>query len=103
VTADVESARLEWEDAYRRLDEIGDAEQATSLHEQVDVLVRELRKRVGSSYTLRDLGAEYRRAEPWVRDVVSEHAPGPGWPRTLAIVEGAAFRVVSLGALDYEP
>ena len=104
MTADVESARLEWEDAYRRLDdELRGHVQPGALHEQLDVLVRELRKRVGSNYTLRELGAEYRRAEPWVRDVVSEQAPAPGWPRTLAVVEGAAFHLVSLGAVDYEP
>jgi hypothetical protein len=104
VSADVESARLEWEEAYRRLEHASRGEDPrTPLHEQVDVLVRELRKRVGSNYTLRELGAEYRRAEPWVRDVVAERAPAPGWPLTLSLVEGAAFHLVSLGAVDYEP
>jgi hypothetical protein len=105
VTADVESARLEWEEARRRLDDAlrESGQSAAALAAQLDVLVRELRKRVGGTYTLGELGAEYWRAESWVRDLVGEHAPAPGWPRTLTMVEGAAFHVVSLGAVDYEP
>jgi hypothetical protein len=104
VTAEVESARREWEDAYRRLDDaLREPGQAQALGEQLDLVVREVRKRVGASYTLGELGAEYKRAERWVRDVLGEQAPTPGWPRTLAMVEGAAFHVVSLGAVDYEP
>jgi hypothetical protein len=104
VTADVESARLEWEEARRRLDDaLREPGQSAALAAQLDVLVRELRKRVGGAYTLGELGAEYRRAESWVRDLVGEQAPAPGWPRTLTMVEGAAFHVVSLGAVDYEP
>jgi hypothetical protein len=104
VTADVESARLEWEEARRRLDDaLREPGESAALVAQLDVLVRELRKRVGGTYTLGELGAEYGRAESWVRDLVGEQAPTPGWPRTLTMVEGAAFHVVSLGAVDYEP
>ena len=100
---EVESARHEWEEAYRRLDDALRREPQAALGDQLDVVVREVRKRVGASYTLRELGAEYLHADDWVRDVVAEQAPAPGWPRTLALVEGAAFHVVSLGAVDYEP
>jgi hypothetical protein len=104
VIADVESARLEWQEAHRRLgDALREPGRSDALGAQLDLLVRELRKRVGGTYTLGELGAEYRRAESWVRDLVGEHAPAPGWPRTLTMVEGAAFHVVSLGAVDYEP
>lgn len=104
MPADVDSARHEWEEAHRHLRRLlGDPGRPPALEDQLEVLVRELRKRVGASYTLGELSAEYRRAEPWVRDVVAEHTPAPGWPRTLALVEGAAFHAVSLGAVDYEP
>ena len=104
MTADVESARLEWEEARRRLDDaLREPGQSAALAAQLDVLVRELRKRVGGTYTLGELGVEYGRAESWVRDLVGEHAPAPGWPRTLTMVEGAAFHTVSLGAVDYQP
>jgi hypothetical protein len=37
-----------------------------------------------------------------VRDALSEQA-APGWIRTLAVVEGAAFHIYSRGAVDYRP
>jgi hypothetical protein len=63
----------------------------------------ELRKRVGATFTLAELAEAYRTSEAWARHVVSERAPAPGWPRTLAMVEGAAFHLYSRGAVDYKP
>jgi hypothetical protein len=104
VPADVESARREWEAAFRRYEtELRDPTQAARLLPQFAVLRDELRKRVGSSFTLADLASEYREAERWARDVVSEHAAAPGWPRMLTLVEGAAFHSYARGAVDYEP
>ena len=101
---DVESARSDWQDAYRRLEqESGDARLGEPLWQQLEIVSGELRRRVGSRFTLRELALEYRTSEAWVRDVVSERAAAPGWPRTLALVEGAAFHVYSRGAEDYEP
>ena len=70
---------------------------------QVGTILDELRKRVGGTYTIAELAAEYRGAEVWARDAVSERAAAPGWLRTLSVVEGAAFRLYSRGAVDYEP
>ena len=41
-------------------------------------------------------------ADAWARDVLSEQA-APDWPRTLALVEGAAFHLYSRGAVDFTP
>jgi len=104
VTADVESARRDWEDAYRRLEEASrDPARADGLRLQLRAVTEELRKRVGSSFTLGELAAEYRRAEGWTRDAVAANQLGPQWLATLAIVEGAAFRLYARGAVDYEP
>jgi hypothetical protein len=104
MPADVESARREWDEAFRRYEsELRDPTQAARLRAQVTILVDELRKRVGSRFTLAQLAAEYRDAERWARDAVSERAAAPGWPRTLTVVEGAAFHSYARGALDYEP
>ena len=104
MSADLMSARSEWEDAYRRLgEEARDHAAAEALHRQVAVVTEELRRRVGGSYTLAELAAEYRRAESWTRAAVAEHAPAAGWPRALTIVEGAAFHLYSRGAVDYVP
>lgn len=103
MTADVEIARLEWEDAYRRLSE-GDHERgrAEGLRLELETVTSELRRRVGGTFTLRELADEYARADIWARDALSEHG-APGWLRTLFLVEGAAFHLYSRGAVDYAP
>jgi len=105
VTSDVESARREWEDAYRRLEHAEDRDplEAERLQRQLRVVTDELRRRLGSSFTLGELANEYQRADAWALDVVSERAATPGWPRTLTVVEGAAFHLYARGAVDYEP
>ena len=104
MTADVESARRDWEDAYRRLEEEArDSGRREPLLLQLELVSDELRKRVGARYTLGELAGEYRQSEAWVRDVISERAATPGWPRTLSLVEGAAFHVYARGAQDYVP
>ena len=104
MAAEVESARRDWEDAYRRLEaESEDPRRGDSLYSQLEIVSEELRKRVGSKFTLGELAREYQHADSWVRDVVRERAPAPDWPRTLSLVEGAAFHVYSRGAQDYAP
>jgi hypothetical protein len=102
--AEVESARREWEDGHRRLHEQAQrTEQPERLLGQVDAIAAELRRRVGGTFTLRELAAAYAGAERWSRAVVADEAPAPGWPRTLSLVEAAAFHEYARGAQDYEP
>ena len=104
MTADVESARQDWEEAYRRLTEAArDPASSDGLRRQLVALTDELRRRVGGTFTLAELAAEYRRADAWTRETVSQRASTPGWPRTLSEVEGAAFHLYSRGAVDYSP
>ena len=104
MTADVESARRDWEDGYRRLlaatnDPIG----SDRLHQQVDVLLSELRKRVGSIFTIAQLVDAYAKSESWLLETIDERAPVPGWPRTVAVAGDAAFHLYARGAVDYTP
>jgi hypothetical protein len=104
TAAEVESARREWEEGFRRLQEEARQEpRPERLYAQVDAVAAELRRRVGGVFTLAELAAAYAGAERWSRAVVSEHAPAPGWPRTLSLVEAAAFHEYSRGAQDYQP
>lgn len=104
VTVDVASARHEWDDAYRRLGEAQrDPRAAESLRVQLVVVTDELRRRVGSTFTLDELAAEYSRADEWAWAAVGERASSPGWSASLALVEGAAFHLYARGATDYEP
>ena len=104
MSRDVQSSRQDWEEAFRRYEtELRDPIQAERLRPQLTLLREELRKRIGSTFTLAELADSYRTSEAWARDAISERAAAPGWPRTLSIVEGAAFRIYSRGAVDYEP
>ena len=103
VTGDVVSTRLEWEDAHRRLLEATTDERLEETFRlQLEAVTSELRRRVGGTFTLRELSEEYVRAEVWVRAVLAELGLA-GWPRTLSVVEGAAFHLYSRGAVDYSP
>ena len=102
--AELESARREWEEGHRSLQERAREElQPERLLAQVDAVAAELRRRVGGVFTLRELAAAYAGADQWSRSVVAERAPAPGWPRTLSLVEAAAFHEYARGAQDYEP
>jgi hypothetical protein len=102
--AEIESARREWQDGYRRLEEQSrDRVTGERLLAQVEVVTDELRRRVGGTFTLAELTRAYAEAEGWSRAAVAERAALPGWPRTLSIVEASAFYVYSRGASDYEP
>ena len=102
--AELESARREWEEGHDRLlAQAGDARMREQLLLQVEAVTAELRRRVGATFTLAELAGAYADADRWSRAVVGELAPPPGWPRTLALVEAAAFHVYARGATDYSP
>lgn len=104
MTVALENTRQEWEDSHRRLEaQAGDRDQYERLLEQVEAVTAALRRRIGSTYTLAELADEYGRAERWTRDAVADAGAPRGWPRTLALVEGAAFFVYARGAVDYVP
>jgi hypothetical protein len=98
----LELVRHEWDDGHRRLEsERGDQRRYRRLVQQVDVVVDELRRRIGGKYSLAELAAAYPDADRWARPAVEERAPSPGWPRDLALVLAAAFHAYQRGAADY--
>ncbi|MGI8861478.1 MAG: hypothetical protein ACR2GV_01960 [Gaiellaceae bacterium] len=104
MTADVESARRDWDDGYRRFQEATrDPLREDGLHDELEAVADALRKRLGSTFTIGELAQEYRLAESWTRAAVAERATARNWLATLSIVESAAFHLYSRGALDYEP
>jgi len=103
VSSDLESARLEWEHAYRDLVEVArDPVLEERMRMQLDAVTTELRRRVGGTFTLSELADAYVAADGWAREVLADQA-APGWPRTLTLVEGAAFHLYARGAVDYTP
>ena len=100
----VSIARHEWQEGSRRLEAArDDAHRYGQLLRLLDVLLAELRRRVGQTYTLEELSAAYVDSERWAREVLEERADTPGWPRDLTTVLAAAFDAYQRGAVDYEP
>ena len=104
MTIVLDVVRREWEQGYRRFEAAAREPVAGDrLQRQLEVVTDELRKRIGQTFTLEQLAAVYDVADDWARAVISEHAATPGWPRTLAMVEDAAFHLYQRGAVDYAP
>ena len=102
MAAEVEIARREWEDGYRRL-YAATAPAGRDVYAQVEAITEELRRRVGSTYTTAELARAYGDADRWAREAVAEAGAGPGWERTLVVATEAAFHAYARGAVDYEP
>ena len=100
----VETVRQEWEDGNRRFEEAArDPSVRPQLLAQLELVTEELRKRVGQTFTVADLVTAYADADRWVRELIEDRAATPGWPRTLALVQDAAFHLYQRGAVDYAP
>jgi hypothetical protein len=103
VAADLDSARLEWEHSYRDLVAAArDPALEGRVRRELEAISAELRRRVGGTYTMRELADEYVVADGWAREVLAEEG-STGWPRTLTLVEGAAFHLYARGAVDFAP
>lgn len=93
----VEHARQQWEEGHRRLQSYAaDRALFLQLHAQVGVVVAELNRRVGQTFTLAELTHAYQEADRWVYEVL-------GAARHLTIVQDAAFHLYARGAVDYTP
>ncbi len=105
ASIDVELARQQWEDGSHRLEAARESDPTLyrTLLDLVDVVIGELRARVGQTFTTDELVTAYGRAEDWSREAIAEADPPLGWPRYLATVADAAFREYARGATDYEP
>jgi hypothetical protein len=104
LVSQVEVARQEWEVGRRQLEAArSDERRYRQLLELLELVLGELRKQVGQTYTLRELVTAYGDSERWGREVLEERAPTPDWPRHLTTVLAAAFDTYQRGAMDYEP
>jgi hypothetical protein len=104
AVSEIEVARQEWEEGSGRLEAAREDEtRYRQLLELLELVLDEVRKRIGQTYTLSELVAVYRDADRWARELLEERAPQPGWPRDLAVVVAAAFDAYQRGAIDYEP
>ena len=101
---DVELARQQWEDGRRRVARAAPGSPAgRRFAGEIELIVAELRRRVGQTFTLEQLAAAYDGAGEWATDVLydarTEDAPTPD----TAAVTDAAFQQYARGAIDYRP
>ena len=97
-------AKQEWEEGTRRLEAArADGRRYRQLLERLELVLDELRRQLGQTYTLAELVAAYGESERWAREVLEERSTAPGWPRDLSLVLAAAFDAYQRGAIDYEP
>ncbi len=100
----VDVARQEWEEGSRRFEAArDDRHRYEQLLELLELVVDELRRRIGQTYTLGELVTAYGESERWAREVLDERSAAPGWPRELTLVVAAAFDAYQRGAVDYGP
>ena len=100
----VEVTRQEWAEGRRRLEAAReDGARYRQLLRLLELLLTELRKRVGQTYTLGELVSNYGESERWAREVLEERSTAASWPRDLTLVVAAAFNAYQRGAIDYEP
>ncbi len=98
--ASFELVAQEWRQGERRAAEIAPPQRAAVDH-VVDALVAELRRRLGSTFTVDELVELYDRGTSWCLDVAYAIAPEAPWawdPRTTA---DAAFARYVREAQDY--
>jgi hypothetical protein len=104
VEGTLESTRHEWEEGNRRLQAAaGDRTLYERLLAEVNLVLEQLRRRVGQTFTLNDLASAYGDADRWVQEALIEAQPAPGWPARSTVAQDAAFHLYSRGALDYRP
>ena len=100
----LETTRREWEEGNRRLQAAaGDHLLYHRLLAEVDVVIEQLRRRVGQTFTLDELASAYGDSDRWVLEALAEGEAAPGWPARSTTVQDAAFHLYSRGAVDYRP
>lgn len=104
VVAPVQLTRQHWEEGYRRLERQRDDRRLyRQLHGYVESVTEELRRRVGSTFELRELSDCYRDADRWAQDAIESRADDDAWPRWVSTAVDAAFHAYARGARDYAP
>ena len=95
-----DTAIQEWQDGNRRLEETPDRERA-ALELVADAAVAELRRRLGSAYTVDEMIALHDCGTSWVLDLAYRVAPEAPWAWDERKVAGAAFLRYLRGASDF--
>ncbi len=92
----VENALFQWEEGERRVRQAPEVERA-QLESAVDVVLGELRRRLGSSFTVEELAGMYGAGVDWANDL----AGGQGVGSDAAWVVDATFSRYAREAINF--
>jgi hypothetical protein len=100
---DVELARHQWVEGRRTIERARDDREAfTRLNAYVSVLVDELTRRIGQTFSTEDLLSEYERSHSWTLEALDDAFPDEV-PADVSIAADAAFDLYARRASDYAP
>ena len=92
----IENALFQWEEGERRVRETSGADRAR-LERAVGIVLDELRRRLGSSFTVEELAGFYAGGVDWAEDIAQRE-----WPRAdSSWVVDAAFGRYARGAVNF--
>ena len=99
----VDNAVLQWEEGYRRVQAARSEPGAyRALGRGVVAVEDELRKRLGSKFTVAELAALYRsNGGDWALDIAMSASPDEGAPLDASSVVDAAFYLYMREASDF--
>lgn len=95
-----DTAVQQWRDGLRRLDEAAPHE-APALERVTERVYEELRRRLGSTFTVDELADLYDAGTSWTLDLAAQVAPGAPWAWDQRIIADAAFGRYVREAVDY--
>lgn len=96
----LESAIQQWHQGERRLAQ-APPERARTLEVVTDVLVAELRRRLGGRFSADELADLYGRGTSWCLQLAMHTAPTEAWVWDTGVVVDAAFARYLREAVDY--
>lgn len=95
------SAAFQWDDGVRRLDQRAGDPHAPWRERVIRACEDELRRRLGMSFTTRDLAREYAGAGAWFLALATETAPAHPEAWEPSVVMDAAFGRFRRQAADF--
>jgi hypothetical protein len=99
----VRLAREDWRSGERAVERmLADPKLAPVARGVMQELERELRRRLGQTYTLAALVKVYDDADRWARGAAQRVAPGIGWVQDSAFADAACARAAR-NARDWTP
>jgi hypothetical protein len=102
MPSSLDAARQQWEDGNRRLEaQSSEPDLYEQLLDELDVATKELRKRVGETFTLQQLADVYATSDHWMREALEAETARSA--TQASVVQDAAFHLYARGATDYLP